>query len=52
MNLNVDSPRSTKHAFAEYHDSAAKKVKKFWDHADFQCYDDKAGYSSWGARNC
>jgi len=27
-------------------------VKKFWDHADFQSYDDKAGYSSWGARNC
>ena len=43
---------STKHAFSEYHHNTVKTVKKFWDHADYQCYNDTAGYASWGARNC
>jgi hypothetical protein len=49
-----DQAGRTKHAFGEYHahDNAKNAVKKFWDHADFECYNDKTGYASWGARNC
>ena len=47
-----DAHNRTKHAFSEYHDPAKKAVSKFWDHADFQCYNTTAGFASWGARNC
>lgn len=39
-------------AFSEYHDATKNATKGFWDHADFECFDNKQGFSSWGARNC
>ncbi|EKX54084.1 hypothetical protein GUITHDRAFT_150147 [Guillardia theta CCMP2712] len=47
-----DAGDRNKHAFREYHHDSMKKVKNFWDHADFVCYDNKQGFASWGARNC
>eukprot|EP00285_Hemiselmis_virescens_P008456 CAMPEP_0173377476 /NCGR_PEP_ID=MMETSP1356-20130122/716_1 /TAXON_ID=77927 ORGANISM="Hemiselmis virescens, Strain PCC157" /NCGR_SAMPLE_ID=MMETSP1356 /ASSEMBLY_ACC=CAM_ASM_000847 /LENGTH=80 /DNA_ID=CAMNT_0014330239 /DNA_START=31 /DNA_END=273 /DNA_ORIENTATION=- len=47
-----DAAGNTHHAFAELHTTAKHATKNFWDHADFVCYNDKAGYASWGARNC
>eukprot|EP00287_Rhodomonas_sp_CCMP768_P006415 CAMPEP_0196735306 /NCGR_PEP_ID=MMETSP1091-20130531/13793_1 /TAXON_ID=302021 /ORGANISM="Rhodomonas sp., Strain CCMP768" /LENGTH=51 /DNA_ID=CAMNT_0042078933 /DNA_START=346 /DNA_END=501 /DNA_ORIENTATION=+ len=47
-----DAGDKNKAAFSEYHSAQKNATKNFWDHADFVCYDDKQGYSSWGARNC
>mmetsp|Transcript_43518 Transcript_43518/g.109079 ORF Transcript_43518/g.109079 Transcript_43518/m.109079 type:complete len:80 (-) Transcript_43518:129-368(-) len=47
-----DAGGNTKHAFSELHTTQKKAAANFWDHADFVCYNDKAGYASWGARNC
>ncbi len=47
-----DAGDRNKVAFSEYHNTQKDAAKGFWDHADFVCFDNKAGYSSWGARNC